>query len=137
MVLVPLVNGIHTVKHHVQPFRSVVRHHAGIVPRHHGRIPGSVGFQIRLVNHIEPILVAETVDQGIVRIVAGTDGINIAALHRLQIFAKFRLAHMTSAHRTELMAVGSLEHNPSAVQSHDMILHPEPSEAGLLLDHLL
>ena len=137
MILIPLIRRVHTVQHHLKPLRPVIWNHLAEIAGHHPRIPGSVGFQVILIHHIDTVLVAEPVDQGRIWIVTGTDRIDIIALHSLQILAKLRFTHMTSAHGAELMAVHALEYDPLPVQSHNVILHLKTPEPNLLRDDLL
>ena len=96
-----------------------------------------MGFQVILIDHVDTVFITQSVDQGRIWIMTGTDRIDIIALHSLQILAKLCLTHMTPAHGAELMAVHALEHDPLPVQSHDMILHLEAPEPNLLRDDLL
>ncbi len=96
-----------------------------------------MGFQVVLIDQVDSILVAEPVNQRAVRIVAGTDSVDIIALHRLKILAKLRLAHASSAHTAKFMAVHTLEHDSSSIQGHDIVLHLKPSETNLLRYYFL
>ena len=54
-------------------------------------IPGTMGFQVCLIDHINTIFITELIDQRGIRIMAGTDGIDIILLHNAKILAEFFL----------------------------------------------
>ena len=91
MILVPLVHGVRPVEQHLEPLRLIIRHDIIIIPRRRSRIPGAVALQVRLVDHVQAVLVAETVYDGRIRIMAGTHGIDIVLFHNGQVFAQFFL----------------------------------------------
>ena len=63
MILVSLVHGVGTVKHHIQPFRFVVRNNMSIILCKFRHIPGTMGFQVCLIDHINTIFITELIDQ--------------------------------------------------------------------------
>ena len=62
MILVSLIHGVGTVKHHIQPFRFVMRNNMGIILCKLRRIPGTMRFQICLVDHINTIFITELIN---------------------------------------------------------------------------
>ena len=137
MILISLIHGVCTVKHHIQPFRFVMRNDIGIVFCKLCCVPGTMRFQICLIDHIDSILIAEFIDQRCIRIMAGTDRIDIVLLHDLKVFAKLFFGNMTSAHRTEFMTVDTLEYDTFSIQCHDAVFHLESSESNFLRNHFL
>ena len=137
MILVSLIHGVCTVKQHIQPFRFVMRNDIGIVFCKLCCIPGTVGFQICLIDHIDSVLIAEFIDQRCIRIMTGTDRVNIVLFHSLEVFAKLFFGDMTSAHRTEFMTVHTLEYDTFAVQCHNSVFHLETTESNFLRNHFL
>ena len=137
MILVSLIHGICTVKHHIQPFRFVVRHNISIIFCKLCHIPGTVRFQICLIDHVDSVLVTELIDQRCIRIMTGTDCIDIVLFHDLKVFAKLFFGDMTSAHRAEFMTVDTLEYDTFAVQCHNAVFHFESSESDFLRNHFL
>ena len=117
MVLIALVTGIHAVEHSRLPLRIIPRHNRlRIRDLPHCRcIPASVGLHIILCNHVESVDVAELIQPDIVRIMAGTDGIDIVPLHGHDIGECLLHAHRTSGQGTEFVAVHALKHNPLSV----------------------
>ena len=115
MVFVTLVHRIGTVKHHRKPLRFVVRHDIGIVLRKLCHIPGTVRFQICLINHVNAILITEFINLRRIRVMAGTDPVDVILLHRAKILAQLFLRHMPSADGTELVAVHALKDDPPSV----------------------
>ena len=137
VVFVSLIHRICTVKHHIQPFRFVVRYNVGIILCKFSNIPGTVGFQVCLIDHIDSVFIAELIDQGCIRIMAGTDRIDIVLLHRLKVFAKFFFGYVSSAYRTEFMTVHALEYDTFSIQCHDAVFHFKTTESNSLRDHFL
>ena len=137
MILVSLIHGVCTVKHHIQPFRFVMRHDIGIVFCKLCDIPGTMRFQICLIDHIDSVFVTELIDQGSIRIMTGTDRIDIVLFHDLKVFAKLFFGDMTSAYRAEFMTVHTLEYDTFAVQCHNSVFHLETTESNFLRNHFL
>ena len=63
MILVSLIHGVGTVKHHIQPFRFVVRNNMSIILCKFRHIPGTMGFQVCLIDHINTIFITKLIDQ--------------------------------------------------------------------------
>ena len=137
MILISLIHGVCTVKHHIQPFRFVVRYNVGIILCKFSNIPGTVGFQVCLIDHIDSVFIAKLIDQGCIRIMAGTDRIDIVLLHRLKVFAKFFFGYVSSAYRTEFMTVNTFEYDTFSIQCHNAVFHLETTESNSLWDHFL
>ena len=137
MVLISLVHGIYPVQHHVQPFRMIAGHHSGEIrivwPQ---AVPGSVGLQIVFRDHIKTIFVKQIIDAHRIRIMAGTDGVDIVLLHGNDILHQFLPGYAPACPGTELMAVHAFKHDTFSVEGHNMILHFKTSEAYPLRNHL-
>ena len=137
MVFVSLVHGIYTIKHHIQPFRFVMRHNIGVILRKFSNIPGTMRFKVCLIDHIDSVFIAELIDQGCIRIMAGTDCIDVVLFHDLKVFAKLFFGHVSSTHRAEFMTVYALEYDTFSVQCHDTVFHLKTTESNLLRNYFL
>ena len=137
MILVSLIHGVCTVQHHIQPFRFVMRHYIGIVFCKFSHIPGTMRFQVCLIDHIDSVFIAEFIDHGSIRVMTGTDRIDVVLFHDLKVFAKFFFGHVSSTHRTEFMTVYTLEYDTFSIQCHDAVFHLESSESNFLRNHFL
>ena len=117
MVLIALVTGIHAIEHSRFPLRIVSRHNRLRIRdlTHRRCIPASMGLHIILRDHVESVDVAELIQSDIVRIMAGTDGIDIVPLHGHDVGERLLHAHHTSGQGTEFVAVDALKHNPLSV----------------------
>ena len=90
MVLIPLIAGIHAVEHSCLPLRIIPRHNRPRIGNltHRRRIPASVRLHIILCNHVESVDVAELIQSDIVRIMAGTDGIDTVSYTHLDVYKR-------------------------------------------------
>ena len=79
VILVPLQHGAAPVHGAGLPLLPASRHVPGGIAGHHF-LPGSVGLQIGLVNHIEAVLVAELVPPGLIGIMAGPHRVDVVLL---------------------------------------------------------
>ena len=70
-----------------------------------------MALQIRLVDQIDPILIAELIPSRLVGIVAGTDRIDVVALHETDIPDHVFFRDGASSLHIELMTVNSAEHD--------------------------
>ena len=91
--------------------------------------PGPVGFQIRLVNNVNTVLIAKLVPTGLIRIVAGTHRVDIIPLHHKNVRNHIRFRNGTAALRGKFMTVHSLKHNPLSVQTHQPVLQFKGTKA--------
>ena len=137
MVFISLVHGIYPVQHHIQPFRMIAGYHPGEIriagPQ---AVPGSVGLQIVFRDHVKPVFVTQIINAHRIRIMTGTDGVDIVLLHSDDILHQFLPGYAPSCPGTELMAVHAFKHDTFSVKGHDMILHLKTAEAYPLGDHL-
>jgi len=90
-----------------------------------------VAFHIGLVDQINTVAIAELVPQALVWIVAGSDCIQIMALHEADVPHHIFLGNGTAPLVVELMAVHTAEQDPLAVDVHDAVLHLEGPEANI------
>lgn len=74
-------------------------------------------LQIGLINDVQPILIAQLVESGIVRVMRRAYRIYIEALHQLDIFDHGGKRHSPSQVRMEFVAVDALEHDRPAVHA--------------------
>ena len=138
MILVALIHRAGTVQHHLPVLRPVTRDRRGErVDPAGDRIPHAVGLKVGLVDHIEAVVIAQAVELGPVRVVAGPDRIDIVPLHRDKVLHDVRDLDAAAALRRELVPVHTVEDDPLPVQAHDAVLHLEAAEADLLGNELL
>ena len=97
----------------------------------------AMALLVSLSNHIETILVAEVIPAWIIRIVAGTNGINVQALHHHDILNHALLAYVITFIRIHLMTVGTLQENRLTVYQKLLVLDFHLAEAHLYLDNLI
>ena len=136
MVLVSLIHGIGTVKQVCHPLFSVTGNDEipGVFPAYIG-IPGTVGLHISLIDHIQSVTVTQLIQERVIRIMAGADGIDIVPLHGNDVLFRLLEGHCTAVQRTEIMAVRTLEYDPLPVQVHHTVFHLKAPEAYRLTDH--
>ena len=137
VVLVTLIHGIYTVQHHAQPFRFVVRNDIRVISGKFCYIPGSVRLQIVFCDHVNTIFIAETVDWRCIRIMTGTDCIDVVLFHDHDVFEQFLTGHMSSCDGAELMAVHTLEYDTFSVQCHNTVFHLKAAESDFLRNNFL
>ncbi len=75
----------------------------------------SMRFEICFVHQVEAEFVAQVIPAGIVRIVAGTDGVEIELFHRENIAAHIVFRQGPASFGVELVAVDATEHEALAV----------------------
>ena len=109
MVLVPLIEGIHAVRQPGQIFHTVPRKGVGhrmLAPD--DRFPHAMRFQVGFVHHVQAQFIAQGVEGALVGIVAGTDGVDVIALHGEQVAADGIPPYGTACFGTEIVPVHSL-----------------------------
>lgn len=97
----------------------------------------AVRLQIGLIHHPEPQLVGEGVEEGVVRLVARADGVDVVALHEEQVVAQQRLADGPAARRVVLVPVGAAEEDALAVDGEDAVGDGGGAEAGAVGEGLV
>ncbi|MNC41666.1 hypothetical protein D3C75_904410 [compost metagenome] len=105
------------------------------------RLPGAgvhhtVAFQIRLVHHIEAVLVAQVEEPGIIGIVGGADGVDIMRFHHIQVLDHVVQRDGLPKLRMGVMTVHTLQLDRFAVHGEDPVLDLHFLEAGLKMQHL-
>ena len=136
MILISLIHGIDPVQQKRLPLHMVSRDRLRIIAGNMKRIPGTMRLHIVFCDQVNTVLITELINRGCIRIMAGTDRINVVALHRRQILNQLLAGYASSGLRAELMAVHTLKDNPLAIQRHDCIFHLKAAEAHALRDHL-
>ncbi len=135
VVLVPLQHGHCPVHHAGLPLRQA----AGDIP---GRLadahllPGTMAFQVGLIDHVQAVLIAQLIPSGLVGIVAGADRIDIVLLHEPDIPHHIFFRHCPASPYVELVAVDSLKDDPFSVDAHDPFSQFKMPEAHGLRNHL-
>ena len=96
----------------------------------------AVALLVGLGSHIDAVLVAEVVPYGVVRIVAGAHGVDVQALHDLDVLNHALTAHHVATVGIELVAVGTLDEHGLTIHQQLGILNLHAAEAHLLRDDL-
>ena len=79
-------------------------------------------LHICLSQHIHTILVTQVIEDGIVGIVRGTDGINVQTLHRLDILFNLLCRDGTTIHRREVVTVHTMKDHTLTVDEKSTII---------------
>ncbi len=98
-------------------------------------VPQPVRFEVHLVDDHHPVLVRQLVEEGVIGVVAGADGVDTRTLEYLQVSLGLLAGHHSSL-QTKFVPVDTKKHNPLAVQTEDAILDGEPSKTHRLRDDL-
>ena len=77
----------------------------------------AVALQVRLVQDVEPVLVAEVVERGIVRVVARADGVDVVAFHEADILDHPFARHEVAFVGVDLVPVDALEEDRLSVHA--------------------
>ena len=94
-------------------------------------------LQIRLVDQIDAVTVAQPVPQTLIGIMGGPYRIDIVFFQNADILLHFIRRNRTSSVAGKLMPVDAAEYDPFPIQAHDAVLHFKPAEADILPDHFL
>ena len=136
MVLISLIHRVNTIKHHIHPFRTVTWYDFAEVPGLFCTdVPASVALHVTLCDHIDTVFITQFIDADCIRIMTGTDGIDIVLFHDHQVFDQFFSGYHATGYRTEFVTVYTFEDDSLAVQHHDGIFHLKTTEAHSLRDH--
>ena len=95
----------------------------------------AVTLLVSLSYHIDTILIAEFVPAWIIRIVAGTDSVDIQALHNLDILNHALHAQYITSIRVNLMTVGTLDEHRLTVDKELLVLDFHLAETHLDRSH--
>ena len=137
MILVPLQHIGCSLEHRSLPLRMTIWQ--GIFIREISAIfhPGAVGFQIGFIYYIKAINITQLIDKTAVRIMGTAHCIDIVLLHGNNILLNQLLVTGPTAIAVKFMTIGALEHNPLAIQLHNIAIQLELTEAYLLRNQLL
>ena len=95
----------------------------------------TVALLVSLSNHIDTILIAELIPAWIIRIVAGTDSVDIQALHNLDILNHALHAQYVTSIWVNLMTVGTLDKHRLTVDKELLVLDFHLAETNLDRSH--
>ena len=123
VVLVPLDHAGHPVDQGVAPARVGDR----VAPPADQLEP--VGLQVALVDHVQPVGVAQLQEPGVGRVVAGPDGVEVVALHQQDVGQHHLLGHGPAQVGVELVAVDPAEQHPAAVDPEQPVADLDRPEA--------
>ena len=136
MVLVALHHRIRAVDYCIVPLRLIFRNRIVVLPILLSVIPASVCFQVRLINDIDTILIAEVIQIRMIRIMRSTDCVNVVPLHVPDIRHHLIFRYGTAMVTAELMTVHTIEHDALAVNLHQTVLHLKCTESEALCNNL-
>ena len=138
VVFVPLQHISGSVYHTVLPLRKTARHIPGRFAGSHF-LPGTMTFQIGLVNEINSIKITQLIPKSLIRIVTGTDCVNVVALHKQNVPHHVFSRDCPAFVHVKLMPVDSFKDQPFPIEAHDTVQQLEPSKANDLgngLNHI-
>ena len=98
-----------------------------------------VGLDVGLVDHVQAVLVAQVVEQRIVRVVGAPDGVDMVLLHQLQIATHRGLVDGPAPVGIELVAIDPDDDHWFAVDQQLAVPHldrPEPDALAAHVDHV-
>ncbi|CZW78027.1 Uncharacterised protein [Enterobacter hormaechei] len=130
MIPVPLHHTRYAFAHGRQPAR-IVRQAAH---RHH-----AMGFNIRLIDHVQAVAIAKRVPQRVIRIMRAAHGIEVMLLHQFDVAAHGRLIHHLPLLRMMFMTVHAADQQRFAVKLQQAVADFDASEtdiAGFSLQHV-
>ena len=99
----------------------------------------SMGFDVRLIDHVDPVLVAEVDKARIGGGMGATNGVDVVLLHQLEIPPHGGLVDAATPGRVELVTVHAVDHHGRAIDSQLVVGHHDRSKPGSLpaqVDHL-
>ena len=97
----------------------------------------TMALLVSLGNNIQSVLVAEIIPARIVRIMAGTNGIDVHALHHHDVLNHALLTYVVALIRIYLMTVGTLQENRLAIDQELLVLDLHLAETYLYLYNLV
>ena len=109
MVFIPLYHRCCAVYHTGLPLRTAARHVSRTGRAYRMLRPGTVALQICLVHHTDAVFIAELIPQALIRIMAGTDRIDVVACEDIDILFHIFPRHGTAAACIPLMAVDTVD----------------------------
>ena len=99
-------------------------------------LPGTVGFQIRLCHHIDAFPVTQIIPRNLIRIMAGTDTVDVMGMETVHIPPHLCLRDHSAAFCAPFMTVHSMKDQPFSIERHDSMIHGNPPEADLIRNDL-
>ena len=127
VVFVAFEHAVCAVQHRRAPFGPIPRQSL-VRP---AALPAAVRFQVRFVDDIQPVCIAQIIPLGAVGIVAGAHGVDVTALHKLHIVFHLLARYAAPCAAAPFMAVYAPEHNALSVQQHQPVLQFKPAKARL------
>ncbi|MEZ5322114.1 MAG: hypothetical protein R2698_08595 [Microthrixaceae bacterium] len=91
-----------------------------------------MALDIGLVDHVEPVLVAQVVEPGIVGVVGAAHCVDVVCLHQLDVPPHRRLVDRAAPHRIELVTIDADDGHRGAVDEQLVPTHLHRAEAGEL-----
>ena len=133
MVLIPLEHGFCPVQHTIQPLRQAGRDVPGGVDDG-VFLPGTVGFHVGFVHHVDAVAVAHVVPFGAVGIVGGAHGVDVVAFEGSHGLFHIGKGDGPAGMGIPFVAVDAVEHQPVSVEVEYLLPQFKPAEAGVVGD---
>ena len=95
-------------------------------------IAHAMRFDIGFCHDIQPIAVAETIPIGVIRVVAGTHGIEIKVFHQTDVLLHTLAGHNIARQRVEFVAIDTLNKNRLSVEEQLRTYDLHMTEADIL-----
>ena len=118
MVFVPFQHGFGAGKHILPPLRAGTGQRPLVRAVRTQFLPCAVAFQIRFPDDIQAVFIAELQKIRVVRVVAGTHGVDVVGFQVLHVPQHLFPADCAPSAAAPLVAVDAFEHDASTVQKH-------------------
>ena len=128
MASVTQIHSLDSVKISRSPF-DIAADKVDIIMRSGGT---AVSFNIRFINDIKTVDVAEREELSVGRIVRGSDGVDIERFHKFYVFFKIRKAHDIACFVLAVMVVNALELDFFAVDREYILFDFNRLEADII-----
>mmetsp|Transcript_48926 Transcript_48926/g.79598 ORF Transcript_48926/g.79598 Transcript_48926/m.79598 type:complete len:319 (-) Transcript_48926:1448-2404(-) len=102
-----------------------------LIVREHGHGVAAVRLDVGLIHDVEPVFVAQFVPQRIVRIMGGSDGVEIVLLQKQDVLNHVLLGDDVAMFRMVLVSVGAPDSEGDPIHMHQVILHLHLADADL------
>ena len=96
-----------------------------------------MAFVVSLINDIKTILIAELIENRMIRIMTGTDRVNVVCFHHQQVFFHLRNTNCKAGDWIRLMAVDATEFDRLTIKPDDTINNGNLTNADAIADRLI
>ncbi len=91
-----------------------------------------MGLHVALRDHVKTVFIAQIINADRIRVMAGTDCIDVVLFHRCQVFDQLFSRNNTAGYGAELVAVDAFKNNAFSIQHHDVVFHLKAAESDSL-----